>query len=483
MSLKPMNDQQLDSEAKYEINKFKKNIEKKQGKKILWNIIKSIALPMIILVVKVMAIAIILVVLIALFSSLLTGDGNIDGKAENAEASITTSSLEKYLQQFSHSGEAPKSADGKFYKMYSDGKYPTIGNADIKWSTWQSKFACSGVVLTADGQIKKVEDVQKYVNGFLSRGDVGIYSKEEINMLNIFIEKELVDNIGQEIRDYFYNKVVSETNEKGLNLSQQQLYALTTICYNRGNIKLTINGRTTTFLEVYNRASSLYSVNSWEHNRYIWDNWWSYSTKGDRSRSRDASFETYVKGYYDLAQSRGGGVFARTCYVYWTQEQLNRLDSPKNLPVTRTAENEQEIFSYNENTGEGTGSATFEGQTLNVPSYTSTTSGRTFLLYKQANQPWSNLQAGYDSKTKEPGTIAKRGCLITAMASIMTGYGVKVTPGDLSYSSHGINTASTFSKYGLKATFVSKNEIRNSLRQGYQVLIDVRTRAIYKKPT
>ena len=212
MSLKPMNDQQLDSEAKYEINKFKKNIEKKQGKKVLWNIIKSIALPMIILVVKVMAIAIILVVLIALFSSLLTGDGNIDGKAENAEASITASSLEKYLQQFSHSGEAPKSADGKFYKMYSDGKYPTIGNADIKWSTWQSKFACSGVVLTADGQIKKVEDVQKYVNGFLSRGDVGIYSKEEINMLNIFIEKELVDNIGQEIRDYFYNKVVSETN-------------------------------------------------------------------------------------------------------------------------------------------------------------------------------------------------------------------------------------------------------------------------------
>lgn len=93
------------------------------------------------------------------------------------------------------------------------------------------------------------------------------------------------------------------------------------------------------------------------------------------------------------------------------------------------------------------------------------------------------MQAGYDSKTKEPGTIAKRGCLITAMASIMTGYGVKVTPGDLSYSSHGINTASTFSKYGLKATFVSKNEIRNSLRQGYQVLIDVRTRAIYKKPT
>lgn len=107
------------------------------------------------------------------------------------------------------------------------------------------------------------------------------------------------------------------------------MYALTTICYNRGNIKLTINGRTTTFLEVYNRASSLYSVNSWEHNRYIWDNWWSYSTSGDRSRSRDASFETYVKGYYDLAQSRGGGVFARTCYVYWTQEQLNRLDSPK----------------------------------------------------------------------------------------------------------------------------------------------------------
>lgn len=43
MSLKPMNDQQLDSEAKYEINKFKKNIEKNKEKDTVeYNKINSI---------------------------------------------------------------------------------------------------------------------------------------------------------------------------------------------------------------------------------------------------------------------------------------------------------------------------------------------------------------------------------------------------------------------------------------------------------
>ena len=56
--------------------------------------------------------------------------------------------LASYLRQFSHTGEAPQSSDGKYYLMYGDGAgWPTIGNADIQWKSHHAKFNSAGKVL------------------------------------------------------------------------------------------------------------------------------------------------------------------------------------------------------------------------------------------------------------------------------------------------------------------------------------------------
>ena len=65
----------------------------------------------------------------------------------NGFSTISSSSLSTYLRQFSHSGEAAQSPDGKYYQMYGDGVgWPTIGNADLQWKSHHSKFAVPGNV-------------------------------------------------------------------------------------------------------------------------------------------------------------------------------------------------------------------------------------------------------------------------------------------------------------------------------------------------
>lgn len=152
---------------------------------------------------------------------------------------------------------------------------------------------------------------------------------------------------GQTVAETYYQKVKTDTEE--LNLSEQQLYALTTIQYNFGYLP-TRNGYT--FKSVYEAGAAKYSINSWEHMKFIWDNWWCYVGGGAAGHipMRDAAFETYVKGVYDFSLSDAGEVFGRKYYIYYTQEQLNQFSYAPNKPVTRTDSNEQEIFTYSEAT-------------------------------------------------------------------------------------------------------------------------------------
>ena len=259
-------------------------------------------------------------------------------------------SLSTYLRQFSHSGEAPKSTDGKYYLMYGDGEgWPTIGNADIQWKSHYTSFAQSGYVLQ-DGVETEVPDVAAYVNAILERGPEAEYTDEEIRNYQIYIEVELVDEIGDKLQSNYYNLVISQTS--GLNLSRQQLYALTAIAYNFGHLPER-NGYT--FKSVYEAGLAQYEVNSWEHNRFIWDNWWSYLGGGSPGHipSRDAAFETYVKGVYDFSNSSAGEVFSRNYYIYYTREQLNRFDYAPDKTITRNPSNEEEIFTYIQSSGEG----------------------------------------------------------------------------------------------------------------------------------
>ena len=135
----------------------------------------------------------------------------------------------------------------------------------------------------------------------------------------------------------------------GLNLSKQQICALTALVYSFGHLPVR-NG--CTFEEVYNKGLDMgYEKNSVEHNRYIWDNWWCDLGGGEPGHitARDAQFETYVKGIYDFKNdSEAGEVFGRNKYIYYTQEQLNKFNYALKKPITRTKDNEDEIFKYEE---------------------------------------------------------------------------------------------------------------------------------------
>lgn len=399
MTSEERDNQRQENEALKSAKEVAKKKAKSEAKKIILNAIKTAILPVLIVMVKVMAVAFLILGVVALFDSILDGGGTNKDNQDDLISSVRTSSLEAYLKQFSHTGDAPQSSDGMFYKMYGDGVgWPTIGNSDLQWKSHQDSFACQGKVFDGEEE-KTVENVKDYVNGFLTRGSNATYTNEEVSAMNIYIEKELVDKVGDEVREGVYNYVISYTNS--IELSQQQLYALTAIAYNFGHLP-TRNGYT--FVTVFEKAASQYEINSWEFNRFIWDNWWCKVAGGASVHipSRDAQFETYVKGVYNFAsESDAGEVFARKYYIYYTQAQINAISYAPDLPITRSSSNEEEIFTYEERANSGG----YDGEFLIAEGYR-------FPHY---------LQKDYARKY---GTsdIPTSGCGPTSMAMILAGF-------------------------------------------------------------
>lgn len=171
--------------------------------------------------------------------------------------------------------------------------------------------------------------------------------------LRQFSHSSEADSIDSETAESYYQSVKVATS--GLELSDQQLFALTAIAYDNLGHLPTRNGYT--FKEVYEQGAGSYSINSWQHNRYIWDNWWSYlgGEEPEDIPARDAAFETYVKGIFDFLDSDAGEVFSREYYIYYTQRQLNRFSHAPDKPITRTSSNEREIFTYEEKSIFGVG--------------------------------------------------------------------------------------------------------------------------------
>lgn len=398
MTSEERDNQRQENEALKSAKEIAKKKAKSEAKKIILNAIKTAILPVLIVMVKVMAVAFLILGVVALFDSILDGGGTNKDNQDDLISSVRTSSLEAYLKQFSHTGDAPQSSDGMFYKMYGDGVgWPTIGNSDLQWKSHQNSFTCQGKVFDGEEE-KTVENVKDYVNGFLTKGSDEKYTKDEVDAMNIYIEKELVDKVGDEVREGVYNYVISYTNS--IELSQQQLYALTAIAYNFGHLPER-NGYT--FVTVFEKATSQYEINSWEFNRFIWDNWWCKLEGGASVHipSRDAQFETYVKGVYNFAsESDAGEVFARKYYIYYTQAQINAISYAPNLSITRNSSNEEEIFTYNEKSYGG-----YDGEFLEAAGYR-------FPHYIQ-----TNYQRRYG-----PSNIADSGCGPTSMAMILAGF-------------------------------------------------------------
>ena len=394
-----------------------------------------------------------------------TLDLNIFGTDSFTSSSI--GGLAEYLRQFSHSGEAPQSSDGKYYLMYDDTiGWPTIGNADIQWKSHHSKFNVPGKVLE-NGQELEVESIETYVGTKLTRGHEAQYASGEIASFQIYIEKEVVDEVGENIREVYLSAVKSST--AGLNLSKQQLWALTAIQINFGHLP-TRNGKS--FKTVYQEGAALYEVNSWQHNRYIWDNWWCLLGGGSAGHipARDAAFETYVKGVYDFSQSSAGEVFGRKYYIYYTASQIAQFSYAPNLSITRTSANEQEIFTYVERSGGEVGSTDISGYTFKT--YTSS-NGKTYTWYLQDYGPWvSQVSSNFGS------TFAAAGCYCTSASIVASGYGDATLPSwsrniyEFNLTSRMLHSACP----GGVTTQLSDSqltEIRNHLRNGGEVIVHV----------
>ena len=219
--------------------------------------------------------------------------------------------------------------------------------------------------------------VTEYINNnCLKKGAEETYSNEEVSNMQIGIEKSLVDTVGNTVQKAYLAHVQEAT--EGLTLSRQQLYGLTAIAYNFGYLP-TRNERT--FKQTYEAGLIDFEENSWEHNKFIWDNWWCHLGGGSEGHipARDASFETYVKAIFDFSNSDAGEVFGRKYYIYYTNEQLNMFDYAPNKNITRTIENEEEIFTML------LASGTFEYDSTDpkVTGYYTSTSGMKFTVLNQ----------------------------------------------------------------------------------------------------
>lgn len=360
-----------------------------------------------------------------------SGDSGNTGNNGGTTGDSTISNAADYLFQFSHSSEAPQSADGKYYLMYNDGAgWPTIGNADLQWKSHHSKFAVSGMVLKDGTTETTVPNVESYVNGKLGKGATANYGNENIRDKQIYIEKELVDSIGNQLIQTELDNLANML--KDLNLPQHQLYALLAIVHQNGHLP-TKNGYT--FEQVYKEGMARYGKDTYQHYMFIWDNWWSYLS-GDYASvmiAREAAFETFVTGKYDVSDA-----FSRDYYIFYTEEQLARHPAAPDREITRTPENEKDIFSP------GGGSSSGGSSTSGASSYHSS-SGKVYTEYKQNKGEWADdPYAG--------STISEVGCSLAAVATALSGYGYNFTPGDWS-------TSGTQSIPGIVKQYAPKSQV------------------------
>ena len=397
--------------------------------------------------------------------------------AKDFQAITNTQGLGNYLLQFSDSSKnVPMSANEQYYSMRVDENgWLVIGKTDLLWKLNQSSFSIEGKVWE-NGEEKNVENIQAFVNNKLSKGAVAQYQEEEVFSYQIYIAKDLVDRIEANKQQAAYDVVLNETN--GLNLSRQQIYALTSIIYDFGRLPEK-NGYT--FREVYNEGAKKYEENSWEHNKFIWDNWWC-KLGGDKPidiYARDAAFETYNKGIFDFSLSDAGEISSRKYYIYYTEEQLEQFSYAPSKAITRTVENEEDIFTLELMEGEFT-----PADEKYIRGYYTSTTGREFTIINQGLVGYENREYWRlnDPDNGGPGWAGR--CNRAACAIIASGYSEQdanelITTMNKMYDSE-ISSDNYWNLYGLtraeyKSGYVSaasfEEIIRQQLREGGYVAL------------
>lgn len=236
------------------------------------------------------------------------------------------------------------------------------------------------------------------------------------------------------------------------------------------------------FIAAWKSASSLYTRDSWQFNKYIWENWYCQETGGHPNlagyiKALDAQAETFIKGVTSWGE---GNIFSRTNLIYFTAEEVNKYWTcgTSGFNFSRNASNEQERFTTEK------GSFGTSAANVNVSGGTG---------YTKTVTVGSKQYKVYDQTTYE-SNISSSGCSISAEAIVASGYGKDYTPKDManrcsnSYprslaqiatdlTSIGINSTSYVSYNSTNNTTVKNeaiNKIDQNLKAGKPVIILVR---------
>lgn len=285
---------------------------------------------------------------------LLTYNEVISNLSDGSYSEEYDQRLKKFLKQFSYDlgSNAERDETDRYYKLYLDADpgLPTIGDDDLEWSSHRDKFNGGGNILIIQEDVATflhVDNVRDSVEACIS-GVIGkdyvpgeAYSKEQFETVGIYIDAAIVDVAGLRTRYAFYNTVQSMGITE---LNENQKNALIAICYSRGN--LNIQGRGT-FYGIHTQAIEAgYSVNTWQYNKIIWDEWWAYLPCNYPGivKARDAQFEMFVKNKDNV-----GTIFGRTEFLYYTQAQWNYQSKicQGNMPqgrLTRIGKPDEVVF-------------------------------------------------------------------------------------------------------------------------------------------
>ena len=365
------------------------------------------------------------------------------------------SNIDSYVEQFYR--KQRNAEDDEYYKLVKNTNDElVIGKINLNWEENSTSFSIKGTI-KHDGQEKEVDNIADYINNAISD------SNNTSETLDIWIEKEIVDNICENILETLYKDLV-DNDLFALGLSRQQTYALLAVKYSYGCLPV-IDGRT--FKKVYKDGMQEFEEGSWQHNKYIWDNWWYQLGKTSTATTADAQYETYIKGVFDFSLSDAGGVFSRNKYIFYSQEQISEFENATDLSITRTSENEEEIFTLELKAGEF---EKVDGQYI-VGYYTSTT-GRRFTILCQSKIPgWGGkcnraataiIASGY-SKEEPSSLIATMNTYyndIIPSGKYMDIYGLKRGPytGSMTVAEYTKRLREQLQKGGYACIWVNKGQ-------------------------
>lgn len=413
---------------------------------------------------------------------------------EELKFSSTTTGLglAKYLAQFS--GDTPDTIDGvEYFDFYNDGAgNPTIGSGDVQWFSNYDKFNITGTVRQGSNIYENC-NVQEKVNQLLgANGYATKWSDKYIppESEKIYIDAETVYKVTDKIQATFWDIVIEHT--EGLNLSRQQLYALTYITHATGNLVEVAQSENfspyKSFKGVYLEAQEKgLEPDSWEFNRYIWENWWNTKWAGGYSqgreypgwlKGRDASFETYVKGIFIFEGNSVDTHIESNGYKFYSREEvINKIGFSSSSNPARYARNrdinneakEEELFTY----VLGTLGGTFEeASDKDIRGIYTASSGRIYTEWIQSSSTtWGTDTIKYDTSW---GPMWKAGCPIYAAAILTSSEGIDVTPGKINEEYYTGNEGTTIqtilNAYNVnnKATYVyNASDYISKLQEGY----------------